>query len=69
VAVEGVARQAARAEHELPARCRPVGGGERDLAPELEARAGLALARVPSRVSAKPGWGPAMNSTSGACRA
>lgn len=44
VAVEGVARQAARTDHELPAKCGAVGGGERDLAAELKACAGLALA-------------------------
>ena len=44
MAVEGVARQAAGADHELPARCRAIGGGERDLAAEFEARARLALA-------------------------
>jgi hypothetical protein len=69
VAVEGVARQGARAEHDLSARRWAVGGGERDLAPEFEAHAGLALARVPSRVSAQRGWGPAIHSTSGACSA
>jgi hypothetical protein len=69
VAVEGVARQAARAEHDLSTGRWAIGGRQRDLHAEFEAGAGLALARVPSRVSAKRGWCPAMHSTSGACSA
>ena len=44
VAVIRIAPQALHAEDELAARCLPVGGGDRDLHAEFEARPGLALA-------------------------